>query len=41
MIIFVTDWVESIMRKGENAGNLFAQYFQKASFPGLLKVGIV
>ena len=41
----VTDWVENIVGKGENAGNqhflLFPQCFQKASFPGSLKVGIV
>ena len=37
--------VENIMGNGENAGYqhflLFPQCFQKASFPGLLKVGIV
>ena len=37
--------VENIVGKGENAGDqhvlLFQQYFQEASFPGLLKVGIV
>ena len=37
--------VENIVGKGENAGYqhffLFPQCFQKASFPGLLKVGIV
>ena len=38
-------WVENIMGKGENAGYqhflLFAQCFQKASFSGSLKVGVV
>ena len=37
--------VENIVGKGENAGYqhflLFPQCFQKASFPGSLKVGIV
>ena len=37
--------VENIVGKGENAGNqhflLFPQCFQKASFPGSLKVRIV
>ena len=45
MMICVTDWVENIVRKGENAGYqqflLFPQCFQKASFPASLKVGIV
>ena len=45
MMIFVTDWVENIMVIGENAGYqqflLFPQCFQKASFLGSLKVGIV
>ena len=40
MIIGVTDWVENILGKGENAGYrhflLFPQCFQKASFPGSL-----
>ena len=37
--------VENIVEKGENAGNqhflLFPQCFQKASFSGSLRVGIV
>ena len=41
MIICVTDWVENIVGKGENAGYqhflLFPQCFQKASFPVSLK----
>ena len=45
MMICVTDWVENILGKGENAGYqhffLFPQCFQKAPFPGPLKVGIV
>ena len=45
MMIGITDWVENIVGKGENAGNqhflLFSQCFQKASFPGSLKVGVV
>ena len=45
MTICVTDWVENIVGKGENAGYqhflLFPQCFQKASCPGSLKVGIV
>ena len=45
MMICVTDWVENIVGKGENAGYqhfpLFLQCFQKTSFPGSLKVGIV
>ena len=44
-MIGVTDWIGNIVRKGENAGDhhflLFSQFFQKASFPGSLKVGIV
>ena len=44
MMICVTDWVENIAEKGENAGYqhflLILQSFQKASFPGLLKVRI-
>ena len=42
---FVLGRVEDIVGKGENAGHqhflLFRQCFQKASFKGLLKVGIV
>ena len=38
-------WLKNIVGKGENAGYehflLFLQCFQKASFPGLLKVGTV
>ena len=45
MMIDVTDWVENIVGKGENADCqhflLFSQCFQKASFPGSLKFGIV
>ena len=45
MMNCVTDLVENIVGKGGNAGNqhflLFQQCFQKASFPKLLKVGIV
>ena len=41
-MICVTDWVENTVGKGENAVYrhflLFPQCFQKASFPGLLKV---
>ena len=37
--------VENIVRKGENAGYrhflLFPQYFQKATYSGSSKVGIV
>ena len=44
-MISVTDWVENIVGKGENAGYqhflLFPHCFQKASVPGSLKVGIV
>ena len=42
---FVLGRLENIVRKGENAGYqhflLFLQSFQKASFSGSLKVGIV
>ena len=42
---FVLGRVENIVGKGENAGYqhflLFLQCFQKTSFPGSLKVGIV
>ena len=42
---FVLGRVENIVGKGENAGNqhflLFPQCFQKASYTGSLKVGIV
>ena len=42
---FVLERVENIVGKGENAGYqhflLFPQCFQKASFQGSLKVGIV
>ena len=45
MMISVFDRIENIVGKGENARYqhflLFSQYFQKASSPGLLKVGIV
>ena len=45
MMIFDFDRVENIVGKGESAGNqhflLFPQCFHKASFSGLLKVGIV
>ena len=45
MIIFVTDLVENKVGKGENAGYQhflhFRQCFQKASFAGSLKVGIL
>ena len=38
MMVCVTDWVENIMGKVENAGYqhflYFPQCFQKASFPG-------
>ena len=44
-MISLFERVENIVGKGENAGNqhflLFPQCFQKASFLGLLKVGIV
>ena len=36
MMICVTDLVENIVGKGENAGCCFP-HFQKASFPGSLK----
>ena len=42
---FFLEWVENITGKGENAGDqhflLFPQCFQKDSFPGLIKVGIM
>ena len=42
---FVMGWQENIVGKGENAGYqhflLFLQCFQKVSFTGLLKVGIM
>ena len=42
---FVLGRAENIVGKGENAGYqhflLFQQCFQKVSFPGVLKVGIV
>ena len=45
IMIFVFDRVENIVGKGENPGYqhllLFQQCFQKASFSGSLKVGIV
>ena len=45
MAEFVFDRVENIAGKGENAGYqhflLFPQCFPKASFSGLLKVGIM
>ena len=45
MRIFVLGRVENIVRKGENAGYqhflLFPQCFQKQSFTGSLKFGIV
>ena len=45
MMIAVFDRVENIEGKGENAGYQhflhFSQYFQKTSFPGSLKFGIV
>ena len=45
MMSRVTDWVENIVGKEENAGYqhflLFPQCFQEASLPGSLKVGIV
>ena len=45
IIIFVFDSAENIVGKGENAGYqhflLFPQCFQKASFSGSLKAGIV
>ena len=45
MIISIFERVENTVGKGESAGNqhflLFAQCFQKPSFQGSLKVGIV
>ena len=45
IIIFVFDRVENIVGNGENAGYqhffLLPQCFQKASFLGSLKVGVV
>ena len=45
MMIFVFDRVENIVEKGENAGDqhflLLPQCFQRAFYPGSLKVGIV
>ena len=45
MMICVTDWLENIMGKGENAGYqhflLFPQCFRKTAFPVSFKVGIV
>ena len=45
MMICVTDWIENIVGKGENAGYqhflLFPQCFQKPSLSGSLKVGTV
>ena len=45
MMKCISDWVENIVGKGENAGYqhflLFPQCFQKASFSGSLKDGIV
>ena len=45
MPAFVPDRDEKNVGKGENAGYqhfiLFPHHFQKASFPGLLKFGIV
>ena len=45
MMICVTDWLENIMGKGENAGYqhflLFPQCFLKTAFPVSFKVGIV
>ena len=45
MMRFVSETVENIVGKGENAGYwhflLFPQCFQKASLLGLVKVGIV
>ena len=45
MMISLFDKVENIVGKGENAGFqhflFFPQYFQKASFLGLLKVQIM
>ena len=41
MAKLVFDRVENISGKGENAGLLFPKYFQKFTFSGSLKVGIV
>ena len=45
MAKLVSNRVENVVRKGENAGNqhflLFPQCFQKFTFSGSLKVGIV
>ena len=45
MMIFLFDRVVNIVGKGENAGNqhflLFPQCFQRAFYPGSLKVRIV
>ena len=45
IMFFVNDTVENIVGKGENAGYqhflLFPQCFQKVSFSGTIKVGIV
>ena len=45
MMTFVFDNAENIVGKEENAGYqhflLFPQYFQRAFYLGLLKVGIV
>ena len=45
MVVFVFDREENVVGKGENAGYqhflLFQHCFQKASFTGLLKFGIV
>ena len=42
---FCVEWVENIVGKGESGGFqhfiLFPQHFQKASFLGSFKVGIV
>ena len=44
MVTFLLDRVENIVENGENAGHQhfpFSQCFQKASFPGSLKVSTV
>ena len=45
LMIFVSDWVENTVGKGENASYqhfpLFPQCFQKVYFSGLSKVEIV
>ena len=45
MMVLISDMVENIVGKGENAGNqhflLFQQYFQNAPTTGSLKVGIM